>query len=84
MSDDNNIVDLNEILWQKKRQKEIERQREIDELRDTLRYVLLRLEQLHYTPENEVFPTEEELTIRETWIERIMRRLRNFNTPTDD
>jgi hypothetical protein len=84
MSDDNNIVDLNEILWQKKRQKEIERQREIDELRDTLRYVLLRLEQLHYTPEDEVFPTEEELTIRETWIERIMRRLRNFNTPTDD
>ena len=84
MSDDNNIVDLNEILWQKKRQKEIERQREIDELRETLRYVLLRLEQLHYTPEDEVFPTEEELTIRETWIERIMRRLRNFNTPTDD
>jgi hypothetical protein len=84
MSDDNNIVDLNEILWQKKRQKEIERQREIDELRDTLRYVLLRLEQLHYTPEDEVFPTEEDLTIRETWIERIMRRLRNFNTPTDD
>ena len=84
MSDDNNIVDLNEILWQKKRQKEIERQREIDELRDTLRYVLLRLEQLHYTPEDETYPTEEDLTIRETWIERIMRRLRNFNTPTDD
>jgi len=84
MSDDNNIVDLNEILWQKKRQKEIERQREIDELRDTLRYVLLRLEQLHYAPEDEVFPTEQELMIRETWIERMMRKLRNLTAPTDD
>ena len=84
MSDDDNIVDFNEILREKQRQKELERQREIDELRDTLRYVLLRLEQLHYTPEDETYPTEEDLTIRETWIERIMRRLRNFNTPTDD
>ena len=84
MSDDNNIVDLNEILWQKQRQKEIAREREIQELRETLRYVLLRLEQLHYTPEDEMFPTEEDLTIRESWIERLMRKLRNWNTSPDD
>tara|TARA_R100000963_G_C4587029_1_gene65694 strand:+ start:104 stop:358 length:255 start_codon:yes stop_codon:yes gene_type:complete len=84
MSDDNNIVDLNEILWQKQRQKEMAREREIQELRETLRYVLLRLEQLHYTPEDEMFPTEEDLTIRENWIERMMRKLRSLNPPTDD
>jgi|TARA_R100000049_G_C1932618_1_gene76478 hypothetical protein len=84
MSDDNNIVDLNEILWQKQRQKEMAREREIQELRETLRYVLLRLEQLHYTPEDEMFPTEEDLTIRENWIERMMRKLRGLNPPTDD
>ena len=60
------------------------REREIQELRETLRYVLLRLEQLHYTPEDEMFPTEEDLTIRENWIERMMRKLRGLNPPTDD
>ena len=84
MSDDNNIVDLNEIPWQKQRQKEMAREREIQELRETLRYVLLRLEQLHYTPEDEMFPTEKDLTIRESWIERMMRKLRGLNPPTDD
>ena len=84
MSDDNNIVDLNEILWQKKRQKEIERQREIDELRDTLRYVLLRLEQLQYNPADDMLPTEEDLRIKSTWIERIMQRLRGSDPQDDD
>ena len=84
MSDDNNIVDLNEILEQKQRQKEIAREREIQELRDTLRYVLLRLEQLQYNPADDMLPTEEDLRIKSTWIERIMQRLRRSDPQDDD
>jgi hypothetical protein len=84
MSDGNNIVDLNEILEQKKRQKEIAREREIQELRDTLRYVLLRLEQLDYNPADDILPTEEDLRIKSTWIERIMQRLRGLHPKDDD
>ena len=82
MSDDNNIVDLNEILEHKQRQKEIAQEREIQELRDTLRYALLRLEQLGYTPGDDVLPTEEDLRIKSTWLERIRQRLRGLH-PTD-
>ena len=84
MSDDNNIVDLNEILDHKQRQKEIAREREIQELRDTLRYVLLRLEQLQYNPADDMLPTEEDLRIKSTWLERIMQRLRRSDPQDDD
>jgi plasmid stabilization system protein ParE len=84
MSDDNNIVDLNEILEHKQRQKEIAREREIQELRDTLRYVLLRLEQLGYNPGDDVLPTEEDLRIKSTWLERVMQRLHRLHPKDDD
>ena len=84
MGDDNNIVDLNEILWQKQRQKEIAREREIQELRDTLRYVLLRLEQLQYNPADDMFPTEEDLRIKTTLFGRIMHWLRGSDPQDDD
>ena len=84
MSDGNNIVDLNEILEQKRRQKEVARLREIDELRDTLRYVLLRLEQLEYNPGDDMFPTEADLRIKSTWLDRIMQRLRGLHPKDAD
>lgn len=69
----NNIFDLNEILNQKRRQAEIAHEHEIEELKEQLRYILLRLEQLYYNYQDDLLPTEKELRIRLTLRERFWR-----------
>jgi hypothetical protein len=70
MNDDDNIVDLNEILREKQRQKELEYQTHIAELRAQLRWVLSELhkEGATYTEEAE----EQEIEYKPGWHRRLI------------
>ena len=70
MNDDNNIVDLNEILREKERQKELERQMHVASLRAQLRWVLneLHKEGATYTEEAE----DQEIEYKPSWLRRLI------------
>ena len=70
MNDDNNIVDLNEILREKERQKELEHDIRIRKLRGQLRWVLneLHKEGATYTEEAE----DQEIEYKLGWLRRLI------------